>query len=252
MNASQNNLLSMINGNYGFVRITRFDSNGECSHEIVDLSQNPTNREQKPVVINPIVYDNFISTEQPEEEDNQINEMEHEHNEMMNLLEEEEEIIREKENQEIDEIIEILKEEDKLKQERENQEEMDAMIELLKEEERLEKEKQLKNVVECAICIEKINITNNCVTPCGHNFCLTCILISYSMYKTCPLCRSNLIPEIDTRDHEEDTGHHEEIRQEEDEDTESEIDYTESQYDDDIEESQYPPGWAREQYDRQW
>jgi len=194
MNTCQNEWLSMITSNSGVVKISKVDSNGVWSHETFDLSRDPTNAAENRQVINPIIYNNFISREQQIEDDHANNEMERHDYEMMKLLREEEEIMREQEKEEIDEMFQLLEEEDKQRQERENQEEIDAMFQQLEQEE--ENNKKIEN--ECPICIEKINITNNCVTPCGHTFCLTCILISYTMYKTCPLCRSKLIPEMES------------------------------------------------------
>lgn len=42
---------------------------------------------------------------------------------------------------------------------------------------------------ECCICMDKIEVTNNCVTPCGHRFCLRCILKNMKKSDKCPLCR---------------------------------------------------------------
>jgi L-rhamnose mutarotase len=75
---------------------------------------------------------------------------------------------------------------------------IDEMVELLKKQDRAEIEERIENTKECAICMEQIDITNNCVTPCGHKFCFTCILTSYSRNKMCPLCRADLNPDIQT------------------------------------------------------
>ena len=39
--------------------------------------------------------------------------------------------------------------------------------------------------VECSVCYEKIGEKNNCITPCGHTFCKTCI----NSIRKCALCR---------------------------------------------------------------
>ena len=44
----------------------------------------------------------------------------------------------------------------------------------------------------CAICLYDISNVNNCITPCGHGFCLTCLLQSLDNLNTCPLCRSHI------------------------------------------------------------
>ncbi len=46
---------------------------------------------------------------------------------------------------------------------------------------------------ECAICFEHIGHTNNCVTPCGHEFCFKCMVKSYQINDTCPMCRSTYL-----------------------------------------------------------
>jgi len=47
---------------------------------------------------------------------------------------------------------------------------------------------------ECCVCLEEIgNEKNNCVTPCGHQFCFTCIAKCLSKSNCCPLCRGLLI-----------------------------------------------------------
>jgi hypothetical protein len=44
----------------------------------------------------------------------------------------------------------------------------------------------------CAICINKISNINNCITPCGHAFCLECLLYSLRFSNACPLCRTEI------------------------------------------------------------
>ena len=50
---------------------------------------------------------------------------------------------------------------------------------------------------ECAICYETLGNTNVCTTPCGHKFCMTCIVKMVkngsSSSNSCPLCRKQLI-----------------------------------------------------------
>ena len=51
----------------------------------------------------------------------------------------------------------------------------------------------------CAICLYDISHINNCITPCGHAFCLTCLLQSLNNLNTCPLCRSQIENKRDTK-----------------------------------------------------
>jgi hypothetical protein len=44
----------------------------------------------------------------------------------------------------------------------------------------------------CAICFLDISNINNCITSCGHQFCLTCLLKSLNYLNTCPLCRTEI------------------------------------------------------------
>ena len=49
---------------------------------------------------------------------------------------------------------------------------------------------------ECSICFNKIGERNNCVTPCGHLFCFTCIIeVIRHDSNTCPNCRSSFTEE---------------------------------------------------------
>jgi hypothetical protein len=54
--------------------------------------------------------------------------------------------------------------------------------------------------VECCICYEPIGEKNNCVTQCGHKFCLKCLMMSMSRNNTCPCCRTELIPSSEEED----------------------------------------------------
>jgi len=44
-------------------------------------------------------------------------------------------------------------------------------------------------VDECPICMENINDTNRCITPCNHKFCLICMLKHSQIKNDCPTCR---------------------------------------------------------------
>ena len=64
---------------------------------------------------------------------------------------------------------------------------------------------------ECCVCFEEIgNEKNNCVTPCGHQFCFTCIAKCLGKSNCCPLCRGVLIEKDDEEDSEEDSNNHSE------------------------------------------
>ena len=47
---------------------------------------------------------------------------------------------------------------------------------------------------ECPVCYDEISsTTNNCITSCGHAFCLSCMLKCIQTNNTCPCCRTSLI-----------------------------------------------------------
>ena len=64
------------------------------------------------------------------------------------------------------------------------------------------------HLMSCPVCFENIGVTNNCITPCGHTFCLICMLKCIRKNNTCPCCRTIIIEE----------EIQEEIQEEEDED----------------------------------
>jgi hypothetical protein len=45
---------------------------------------------------------------------------------------------------------------------------------------------------ECCICLDKGNINDWSILPCGHKFHHSCILIWMSTNQTCPICRCNI------------------------------------------------------------
>jgi hypothetical protein len=55
---------------------------------------------------------------------------------------------------------------------------------------------------ECCICYETINKNkNNCVTECGHVFCLKCLVTSFAHgNNACPCCRAEMIDMPDDGD----------------------------------------------------
>jgi hypothetical protein len=80
---------------------------------------------------------------------------------------------------------------------------------------------------ECCICFENINKNkNNCVTECGHIFCLKCLMTSFAHDNTsCPCCRQELIdPPEDKNDEDDDEEYitDEDDDEDEDEDDEAE------------------------------
>ena len=52
----------------------------------------------------------------------------------------------------------------------------------------------------CPICFEVIELTNNCITPCGHKLCLICMLKCIKRNNSCPCCRTILIEEDNNDD----------------------------------------------------
>jgi len=46
---------------------------------------------------------------------------------------------------------------------------------------------------ECCICYECIGTKNNCITPCGHSFCFSCVTMALTRNNSCPICRTVLI-----------------------------------------------------------
>ena len=45
----------------------------------------------------------------------------------------------------------------------------------------------------CPICLDEIGEKNNCVTECGHKFCLKCLSTALREKNTCPMCRNKLL-----------------------------------------------------------
>ena len=45
----------------------------------------------------------------------------------------------------------------------------------------------------CPICLDEIGEKNNCVTECGHKFCLKCLSTALREKDTCPMCRNKLL-----------------------------------------------------------
>jgi hypothetical protein len=54
---------------------------------------------------------------------------------------------------------------------------------------------------DCCICFEFISSkTNNCTTPCGHQFCFKCMAKTLARSNACPCCRAPLQEEEDEDD----------------------------------------------------
>jgi hypothetical protein len=52
----------------------------------------------------------------------------------------------------------------------------------------------MNEIKECPVCYDEISsTTNNCITSCGHAFCLSCMLKCIQTNNTCPCCRTSLI-----------------------------------------------------------
>lgn len=73
---------------------------------------------------------------------------------------------------------------------------------------------------ECCICLETIGEKNNCVTECGHKFCLKCLMTAMSRNNNCPMCRTQLVEDLEDSDDEDEEGDHEDDDEEEEEDEE--------------------------------
>ena len=72
---------------------------------------------------------------------------------------------------------------------------------------------------ECCVCFEEIgNEKNNCVTPCGHEFCFTCIAKCLSKSNCCPLCRGVLIENDDENDNDDDDDSYDDEEDDDDDD----------------------------------
>lgn len=77
---------------------------------------------------------------------------------------------------------------------------------------------------QCCICFENINKNkNNCVTECGHIFCLKCLMTSFAHDNTsCPCCRQELIDPPEDKNDEDDDEEYITDEDEDDEDDEPE------------------------------
>lgn len=86
-----------------------------------------------------------------------------------------------------------------------------------------------KAAVECCICYEIINKDkNNCVTDCGHAFCLKCLVTSFAHgNNACPCCRTEVIemPDEDEEDDEDDDDEEEDSEMDDDIGSEIDLEY---------------------------
>jgi hypothetical protein len=204
---SQGNICSQdfIDFNEGVIQSIKYNSVGnQYFQEWMDISRLPTVAEVLPsneqVINTPIVSNNISTEEQTTTQENEeLND--DDIDEIIEILTE----IEETQN-EIIEITQISNEDNHQHTERRldaQTQDIQYLVEenthanenIISEEEMCKIKERLENVVECAICIENIDVVNNCVTHCGHKFCLTCIINACSRNASCPLCRSNLIPQ---------------------------------------------------------
>ena len=64
----------------------------------------------------------------------------------------------------------------------------------------------------CPVCFEIIGSTNNCITSCGHIFCLICMLKCIKKNNSCPCCRAIIIEDDVIEDEDEDYDENNDIR----------------------------------------
>ena len=67
--------------------------------------------------------------------------------------------------------------------------------------------------MDCQICLETIQQTNSCTTPCGHQFCFKCMIKSMEINTACPCCRAEVaeVPDNGEEEEEEDSEYEEDI-----------------------------------------
>jgi len=93
-------------------------------------------------------------------------------------------------------LFEEDKEEYKQKEDKEYEQKEQKECSSKKEEQKecsSKKEEQKEEQNSCAICLEqqeREQTKNLATTPCGHTFCLTCLLSHLKHNNTCPLCRA--------------------------------------------------------------
>lgn len=77
---------------------------------------------------------------------------------------------------------------------------------------------EYNNYILCGICLEIIKEKNNCITNCGHSFCLSCILISSEYKNNCPYCRNKLYSKYNLLENEEVNNNEDSEEEDEEED----------------------------------
>ena len=45
---------------------------------------------------------------------------------------------------------------------------------------------------ECPICMDPLGTITTCTTPCGHQFCMKCLVTALQTKTNCPLCRAEI------------------------------------------------------------
>ena len=87
---------------------------------------------------------------------------------------------------------------------------------------------------ECPICYTEIGSKNKCITECGHEFCLKCMINWSQQSVACPCCREELI-ETSTENDDEDIED-EDVDDDDDDDDDDDGDYDDDETSGNIEE----------------
>ena len=74
-----------------------------------------------------------------------------------------------------------------------------------------------ENLGECPICYEQINMINATITRCGHVMHSSCVFTALESSPSCPMCRTQLMRDIDEEEEEEEEYDDEEEEDQEDE-----------------------------------
>lgn len=85
----------------------------------------------------------------------------------------------------------------------------------------------------CPICFENIGSINNCITPCGHTFCLICMLKCIKKNNSCPCCRAIIIEDTPDDNSEYDDYNEEDYEREDNERDDEIEDYADDEREDD-------------------
>jgi hypothetical protein len=85
-------------------------------------------------------------------------------------------------------------------------------------------------ITECCVCFEEIDsLKNNCVTPCGHQFCFVCIAKCLGRGHCCPICRGELIEKNENESEDGDEEDDSDYEDSDDEDEEENVEYDEDE-----------------------